>query len=268
MDDDLRKTLGEAIDAQVKGLAERQAISTAKYLNESYAAVRKEMNHHLINRLNTIANGFQYAIQYGSQYTAQWNYGAVCREAVAEIERLEKMMEQNNSKHMEVLGKLKERNEEIERLKEEIERYGNKLLDSATKHSEAIQRNDEMHKISMARRDQCDKLIEENNRLDGKNLWLESEVKRLKEQVEELEKSFPGYETVHIKPEELFGNSGLTERDHIAIAVLEGTLSAKGWHPEYIIPSGGGHVGGQRAADAAAESAYKYADAMLKAREK
>ena len=43
MDDDLRKTLGEAIDAQIKGLAERQAINTAKHLNESYAAVIAEI---------------------------------------------------------------------------------------------------------------------------------------------------------------------------------------------------------------------------------
>ena len=63
-------------------------------------------------------------------------------------------------------------------------------------------------------------------------------------------------------------NDDLSARDHIAIAAMEGTLSARGWHPEYIIPAGGGHVGGQRAADAAAEAAYKYADAMLKARER
>lgn len=179
MDDDLRKTLGEAIDAQVKELAERQAINTAKYLNESYAAVRKEMNNEkLIERLKRAERYYVGEVS------------PLFREAAAEIERLEK----------------------------ELKKY-----------------------------------TDSYNAAVSKNI-------RLQEQVEKMEKSFPGYETAHIKPEEL--------RDQFAIAALEGTLSAKGWHPEYIIPSGSGHVGGQRAADAAAESAYKYADAMMKAREK
>lgn len=115
------------------------------------------------------------------------------REAVAEIERLEKLMEQNNSKHMEVLVKLKETN------------------------------------------DKYNKLIAENNRLDGKNLWLESE-KRLKEQVEELEKGV-----------EEAGDSGL--RDQFAIAALDGLVSNGIYNPE-----------------SNARWAYQQADAMLKAR--
>ena len=186
MDDDFWKKAGEAIDAQVKELAEKQAINTEKQLNEIHEAVRKEMkNETLIERLKVV----------GKYYNTHHDLFLLCREAVAEIERLT----------------------------EELKKY-----------------------------------------TDSYNAAVSKSI-RLGEQVEELEKSFPGYETVHINESEV--NWG-DLRDHIAIAAMEGTLSAQGWHPEYIIPAGGGHVGGQRAADAAAEAAYKYADAMLKAREK
>jgi len=56
------------------------------------------MNHHLISRLNTLANG---------AFLSRLSYTEVCREAIAEIERLEAQLKQNNTKHMEVLKRLK-----------------------------------------------------------------------------------------------------------------------------------------------------------------
>jgi len=59
---------------------------------------------------------------------------------------------------------------------------------------------------------------------------------------------------------------GMTLRDYMAAQVLQGMLAAKGWHPDFMFPADFNFDAGQRAADAVAVAAYKYADAMLKAR--
>lgn len=89
------------------------------------------------------------------------------------------------------------------------------------------------------------KHMEVVNNYNATILRLEKAVMRL----HTTDKSFPGYETVHIKPEELFGNSGL--RDQFACAAVEGLVSNGIYNPE-----------------SNARWAYQQADAMLKAREK
>jgi predicted nuclease with TOPRIM domain len=190
----------------------------------------------------------------GKHYNTHHDLFLLCREAAAEIERL---------------------GAEAKDRKEIIERSDAKLKNMTYSFDDAVERNEDLLKMYKAKGGQCDKLIEENIRLerelkkytDSYNAAVSKNI-RLGEQVEELEKSFPGYETVHINESEVNWNDDLSTRDHIAIAAMEGILSAHDWHPDYIVPAGGGHVGGQRAADATAEAAYKYADAMLKAREK
>ena len=59
---------------------------------------------------------------------------------------------------------------------------------------------------------------------------------------------------------------GMTLRDYAAIKAMEGFISATSWHPDFIYPNDFNFDAGKRAADAVAESAYKYADALLKAR--
>lgn len=61
--------------------------------------------------------------------------------------------------------------------------------------------------------------------------------------------------------------AGMTLRDYFAAKVLQGMLAAKGWHPDFMFLEDFNFDAGQRAADAVAVAAYKYADAMLKARE-
>jgi len=63
-------------------------------------------------------------------------------------------------------------------------------------------------------------------------------------------------------------NPGMTLRDYMAAKVLQGMLAAKGWHPDFMFLADFNFDAGQRAADAVAVAAYKYADAMLAAREK
>jgi hypothetical protein len=92
--------------------------------------------------------------------------------------------------------------------------------------------------------------------LKGRN----EEVARLQAELDNLPL------TSHSDKDVAIRNDDLTVRDHIAIAAMEGFISVRGWHPDHIIPAGGGHVGGQRAADAVAEQAYVYADAILKVR--
>lgn len=62
-------------------------------------------------------------------------------------------------------------------------------------------------------------------------------------------------------------SKGMTLRDYFAAKVLQGMLAAKGWHPDFMFLEDFNFDAGQRAADAVAVAAYKYADAMLKARE-
>lgn len=56
-------------------------------------------------------------------------------------------------------------------------------------------------------------------------------------------------------------------RDYFAAKALQGYISAKGWHPDFVFPTDFNFDDGKRASDAVAVSAYKWADAMLKARE-
>jgi hypothetical protein len=62
--------------------------------------------------------------------------------------------------------------------------------------------------------------------------------------------------------------AGMTLRDYFAAKALQGYISAKGWHPDFVFPTDFNFDDGKRAADAVAVSAYKWADAMLAAREK
>jgi hypothetical protein len=118
--DKVWKKVGEELNAQVKELAEKRAINTAKQLNEIHGAVRKEMND------------------------KTWIYtrdmGALYREATAKIETLEAEVKG----FKELLGTydtiLKGRNEEVERLEAELD---NLALASHSDKDVAI-RNDEL----------------------------------------------------------------------------------------------------------------------------
>lgn len=68
-------------------------------------------------------------------------------------------------------------------------------------------------------------------------------------------------------PDGILNQDGMTLRDYFAAKVLQGMLAAKGWHPDFMFLADFNFDAGQRAADAVAVAAYKYADAMLKARE-
>ena len=63
------------------------------------------------------------------------------------------------------------------------------------------------------------------------------------------------------------GGDGMTLRDYFAAKAMQGYISAKGWHPDFVFPTDFNFDDGKRAADGVAVSAYKWADAMLKARE-
>jgi hypothetical protein len=124
MDDDFWKKAGEAIDAQVKELAEKRAINTAKQLNEIYEATRKEMND--------------------KTWTYKRDLGALYREATAKIERLEALINFNNSKHTEVLNKYNTAVEENIRLNKEIKEMAsgeayNALIDALIVKNSSLQ---------------------------------------------------------------------------------------------------------------------------------
>ena len=61
--------------------------------------------------------------------------------------------------------------------------------------------------------------------------------------------------------------SGMTLRDYFAAKAMQGYISARGWHPDFTYPADFNFEAGKRAADAVSVSAYKWADAMMKARE-
>ena len=58
----------------------------------------------------------------------------------------------------------------------------------------------------------------------------------------------------------------ITLRDHLAALAMQGFISHSGWHPDYKYPDHYALVGGTIAGESVAQAAYKYADAMLKAR--
>ena len=60
---------------------------------------------------------------------------------------------------------------------------------------------------------------------------------------------------------------GMTLRDYFAAQAVQGYISAWGWHPNFVFPTDSNFDDGKRDEDAVAVSAYKWADAMLKARE-
>ena len=61
-------------------------------------------------------------------------------------------------------------------------------------------------------------------------------------------------------------DAGMSLRDYFAAKAMNGFISAKAWHPDFIYPTDFNFDTGKRAADAVSVAAYKYADAMLKAR--
>lgn len=61
--------------------------------------------------------------------------------------------------------------------------------------------------------------------------------------------------------------TGMTLRDYFAAKAMQGYISAKAWHPDFVYPEDFNFDAGERAADAVAVSAYKWADAMMNARE-
>jgi len=60
---------------------------------------------------------------------------------------------------------------------------------------------------------------------------------------------------------------GISMRDYFAARAMQGYISARGWHPDFVFPEDFNFDEGKRAADAVSVSAYKWADEMLKARE-
>ena len=60
----------------------------------------------------------------------------------------------------------------------------------------------------------------------------------------------------------------ITLRDYLAAKAMQGYISARAWHPDYVLAEDFNFDAGRLAANAVAVNAYKYADAMLKAREK
>ena len=59
----------------------------------------------------------------------------------------------------------------------------------------------------------------------------------------------------------------MTLRDHFAGLAMQGYISARAWHPDYVLAEDFNFDAGKIAANAVAVNAYKYADAVLKARE-
>jgi hypothetical protein len=72
----------------------------------------------------------------------------------------------------------------------------------------------------------------------------------------------PAFPNPHLRDD-----SGITMRDYFAARAMQGYISARGWHPDFVFPEDFNFDAGKRAADAVSVSAYKWADAMLKARE-
>ena len=58
-----------------------------------------------------------------------------------------------------------------------------------------------------------------------------------------------------------------TLRDEFAGQAMQGYISARAWHPDYVFATDFNFDAGKLAVNAVAVNAYKYADAMLAARE-
>ena len=68
-------------------------------------------------------------------------------------------------------------------------------------------------------------------------------------------------------PTENIVHKGMTLRDYFAAKAMQGFISAKAWHPDFKYPHDFNFESGNTASNAVSECAYKYADAMIKARE-
>ena len=79
--------------------------------------------------------------------------------------------------------------------------------------------------------------------------------------------AFPTSNWQKIAPMASGYNEGMSLRDYFAAKAMQGYISARGWHPDFVFPTDFNFDDGKRAADAVTVSAYKWADAMLKARE-
>jgi len=208
----------------------------------------------------------------GKYYGTYADFYSLCRDAAErieeqykEIETLEAQLKQNNTKHMEVLNKLRETNDKYNTAKQLNEIHGAVRKEMSNEESAWIYARDvgALYREAVAKIERLKAEVKEvshaNDGLIKRNLALLTENSRLAVELNNLAPASHSDKDVAIRDDEL--------RDQFAIAAIKGILSVQGWHPEYIIPAGGGHVGGQRAADAVAEQAYVYADAMLKARE-
>ena len=60
---------------------------------------------------------------------------------------------------------------------------------------------------------------------------------------------------------------GMTLRDYFAAKAMQGFISAKAWHPDFVFGDDWKWDAGMKASEAVGKVAYQYADAMLKARE-
>ena len=249
--EDFWKKAGEAIDAQIKELAEKRAINTAKYLNESHAAARKEMNHNLIERLNTIANE-ELPWSY-----PPWSYPAVCREAIAEIERLELeikdykgLVVSSNDKYNEAAteierleGEVKERNDNYNVAVEEIIRLNKEVVE----YKETIKRYENSYNAVIVKIARLQAELDSTGRWDNcnKNNAEKQEAAR-KESVEKM---------IQATNDAMLRDKNSELRDQFACVVLQGFYAnaamVEGFSEAQV-----------------AEAVYEQADAMLKAREK
>ena len=64
-------------------------------------------------------------------------------------------------------------------------------------------------------------------------------------------------------PDGILNQDGMTLRDYFAAQAMQGFISSKAWHPDFIFPADFAFDGQKRAANAVASAAYKYANAML-----
>jgi hypothetical protein len=59
----------------------------------------------------------------------------------------------------------------------------------------------------------------------------------------------------------------MTVRDYFAAKAMQGIIAGKSWHPDYVFPDNFEFSAGEKASISTAQAAYKYADAMMEARE-
>jgi hypothetical protein len=88
--------------------------------------------------------------------------------------------------------------------------------------------------------------------------WEHTSGWRKKQIMDKIEQAFPNPHRTDM--------GGMSLRDYFAAKALQGYISARGWHPDFVFPTDFNFDNGKRAADGVAVSAYKWADAMLKAR--